>query len=104
MLRLQNLRQMRVVGLHQRPRLQACAIEGHPEGDHRHRYGHIFENSPAEMKIAGSILEVRLNEPEQIECLGKNHPLAHPDQTLLVALDVARQEQSEGNEPVEDEI
>src|ERR1035441_1987887 len=77
MFRLQNLRNMRVVGLHQRTRLQARAIEGDPKGNHRNRYSHIFENPPTEVEVARRILEVRLNQPEQIEGLGEDHPLAH---------------------------
>src|ERR1039457_2991067 len=104
MFSLQNLRDMRIVGLHQRPGLQTVAEEGNPEGNHRYRYGHILENSPAEVEVPCCISEIRLNQPEQIECLGKHHPLANPHQPLLVPLDVPRQQKREGNEPMEQKV
>ncbi len=88
MFRLQNLRHMRIVGLHQRTGLQACAEKGYPERSHCHRHRRILQNSPAEMEVARGILEVRLDQPKQIECLRKHNPLADQDKPLLVALDI----------------
>ena len=79
-------------------------VEGDPEGNHGDGHGDVFQDSPAEVQIAGGVLEVRLDKPEQIEGLGEDHPLADADQALLVALDVARKQQRERDEPVEDEI
>src|ERR1035437_138699 len=104
MLRLQNLRKVRVVGLHQRPRLQTCAEEGHPEGHHCHGYSHIFENPPTEVEVARGILEVGLDQPEKNEGSREDHPLAHPHQPLLVPLQVARQQERERDQPVEEEV
>src|ERR1039458_3174888 len=93
MLRLQYLRNMRVVGLHQRTRFQLHAVKGRPKGCHRHRHGDVFKDSPTEAQVARRILEVRLDQPEKVEGPGEDHPLANPHEALLVALQIARQEQ-----------
>src|SRR5579859_3519301 len=92
MFRLQYLRQMRVVGHHQRTRCQVGAVVRCPQRSHRHRYRDVLKNPPAEVQVPRSILEVRLDQPEQIECLGEDHPLANLDQTALVLLDVLREQ------------
>src|SRR5215472_1098803 len=63
---LQNLRQVRIVGLNQCAGLQAVAEERSPEGDHGHGHGNVLENSPAEVQVARGILEVRLDQPEHV--------------------------------------
>src|ERR1017187_116868 len=104
MFRLQDFRQMRIVGLHQWPRLQAVTEKGHPEGNHGHGDGYVFQNSPTEMEVARGVFEVGLDEPEQIEGLGEDHPLADADEALFVALDVAREQHGERDQPVEEEV
>src|SRR5215831_9498615 len=104
MFRLQNLCDVRIVGLYQRAGLQVVAVIGDPDGDHCDRDGYVLKDSPAEVQVAGSILEIRLDQPEQIECLGEDHPLANADHALFVALDIAREKQRERDNPVEDEI
>src|ERR1017187_8021050 len=104
MFRLQDFRQMRIVGLHQWPRLQAVTEKGHPEGNHGHGDGYVFQHSPTEMEVARGVFEVGLDEPEQIEGLGEDHPLADADEALLVALDIAREQHGERDQPVEEEV
>src|ERR1700755_1007835 len=101
---LQNLCNVRIVGLNQCARLQIVAVESNPKGNHGDGHGDVFKDSPAEVQIAGGIFKVRLDEPKQIEGLGEDSPLADANQAVLVALDVARQQEREGYEPVEDEI
>src|SRR5580698_9368565 len=104
MLRFENLRHMRIVGLDYWTSLEIDAEVADPEGSHGDGDSNVFEDAPAEVKIAGSILEVGFNEPEEIEGLGEDHPLADAREALLVALDVAREQHGERNEPVEDEV
>src|ERR1700674_2632144 len=59
MFRLQYLRQMRVVGHHQRTRCELSAVVRHPQGSHSHRHRDVLKNSPAEVQIACRVLEVR---------------------------------------------
>src|SRR5580698_4991544 len=101
---LQNLRQMRIVGRDQRTRLQIAAIDSYPQRNHGYRHRRVLQNSPAEMQVPRCVLEVRLNQPEQIEELGKDHPLANPRQPFFVPLDVPRQQQRERNQPMEEEV
>src|SRR5436305_3984776 len=84
MFRLQNFCSMRIVDLDQRPGLQLRAEIRQPEADQRRRHGNVFENAPGEVEVPRRVFEVRLNQPEQVERLGENHPLANPDQPLLV--------------------
>src|SRR6202041_1596770 len=104
MLRLQNLRQMRIVGLHQRPHLQARAVDRHPEGHHGHGHGDVLQYSPAEVQVARRVLEVGLDQPEQVKSLGEDHPAAYRHQPLLVPLDVPGQQHGEWNQPVKDKV
>src|SRR5208337_4275186 len=104
MFRLQDFRQMRIVGLHQGARLQLHAEVGYPDGHHRHGHGNVLQNSPTEVQVARGVFEIRLDEPEEIEGLGEDHPLANADEALLVALDVAREQHRERNQPVEEEV
>src|ERR1700684_1426978 len=101
---LQNLCDVRIVGLHQCARLQVMAVESNPQGNHGSGHGNVFKDSPAEVQVAGGVFEVRLDEPEQVEGLGEDHPLADANQAFLVALDITRQQKRKRNEPVEDEI
>src|SRR3569833_959093 len=101
---LQNLRDMRIVGLHPGASLQVVAVDGDPHRSHRDRDGDVLEDSPAEEQVARSIFEVGLDEPKEIECLSKVHPLADADHALLVALDIAREQERERYDPVEDEV
>src|ERR1700722_5660207 len=80
MFRLQNLRKMRVVHLHQWPLLQLHAEIGHPEGKHANGHRNVLENSPAKVQVARGVFEIRFDQPERVERAGKNHPLAHPHQ------------------------
>src|SRR5215469_3125388 len=104
MFRLQNLCNVRIVGLHQRTALQVVTKGCNPDGHHRDRDRYVFKDSPAEVQVAGGILEIRLDQPEKIKGLGEDHPLTNEDQALFVALDVTREQKRERNEPVEDEI
>src|SRR5579862_1091186 len=101
---LQDFCGMRVVELNQRPRLQVGAEVGQPEGDEGHGNSDVLKDAEREVEIPGGVLEVGFNQPEEVEGLGKDHPLADADEALLVALDVARQQQREGDHPVEDEV
>src|SRR5215469_6971044 len=55
---LQNLRQVRIVGLNQCAGLQAVAEERSPESNHGCRNRNVLEDSPAEVQVARGILEV----------------------------------------------
>src|SRR6266567_3224342 len=101
---LQDFCSMGIVDLDQRSGLELGAEPGQPEADQRRGNGNVFENAPREVEIARGVLEVGLDEPEEIEGLGEDHPLADAYQALLVALDVAREQQREGDHPVEDEV
>src|SRR5579871_4663859 len=101
---LQDFRQVRIVDLNQRAALQVGAESGYPESQHRDRHSDVLEDSKAEMKVARSVFEVGLDEPEEVKSARKDNPLANSREALLVALDVARQKQRERNQPVEDEI
>src|SRR5215469_9770541 len=101
---LQNFRQVRIVSLNQRPGLELDSEIGDPEADQRTGDGDVLEDSPREMQVARGVFEVGLDEPEQVEGLGEDHPLADADKALLIALDVARQQEREGDHPMEDEV
>src|SRR5215469_5491114 len=104
MFRLQNFSNVRIVGLHQRTALQVVTKDCDPDGHHGDRDRDVFKDSPAEVQVAGSVFEIRLDQPEKIEGLGEDHPLANQYQALFVALDVTREQQRKRNEPVEDEV
>src|ERR1700733_10857155 len=104
MVGLQNLFQVRIVGLDQRPLLQLAEEVPHPERDHDHRYGRVFQDPKAEVQVSPGVGEVGLNQPKQVPAAGEDHDLADQNQALLVALQVAREQQGKGDEPVEYEI
>src|SRR6516164_2864619 len=90
MFRLQDFCRVRIVDLHQRPRLQVAQEDSQPEADHGDGHRGVLQDAPREVEIAGRVLVVGLDEPEQVERLSEDHPLANADHPLLVALDIAR--------------
>src|SRR6185437_9635619 len=76
--------------------------EDKPEGEDRKGNGHVGQNAPVSnnMKIAGGILEVRLDQPEHIDEPCSDHENAKPDHPALGTLEVTRQENAERNDPV----
>src|SRR6201988_2155940 len=102
MFSLQNLCQVRIVCLHQRSLTKLTDVGGHPEGNHGSRDGYILQNTDREVQIARR--EVRLDKKEHIPAAREHHPHTHHHDAPLVALDVAREQQRERDEPVEDEI
>src|ERR1700760_2778705 len=66
---LQDLRQVRVVDLNQGTGFQLHREIHKPETDQRPRYRDVLKDSPAEMQVSRSILEVRLDQPKQVERL-----------------------------------
>src|SRR5580704_1612788 len=101
---LQDFCEVRVVGLYEGSGLELGQEVSDPEGDQGGGDGDVLEDAEGEVEISGGVLEVGFDEPEEVEGLGQDHPLADSDQALLVALDVARQEQREGDHPVEDKV
>src|SRR3569833_3811273 len=101
---LQNLCDVRIVGLHQRAGFEVIAVVSDPEGNHCDRNSDVLEQTPAEVKMTGGVLETRFDQPEQIECLREDDPLANANHSLLVALDIAREEQRKRDDPVKNEI
>src|SRR5579859_4708249 len=104
MVGLQNLFEVRIVGLDQRPLLQLAEVEPHPEGNHDDGHGHVFQDAEAEMQMPPGVREIRFNQPEHIPAAGEDHDLADQDNAVFVPFQVAREEQREGNEPVEHEV
>src|ERR1700730_12336824 len=103
-LRLQNLFEVRIVGCDQRTGLQLCQVVRHPDGDHRGGDEGILQDAGGEVQIAAGIGEVRLDPPKHVPAAREDHPAAYDREAALVALQVAREQQGEGNDPVEDEI
>src|SRR5580704_12492096 len=101
---LQDFGQMGVVGLDEGTGFEVNAEVSDPERDKGAGDGDVLKDAEGEVEISGGVAEVGLDEPEQVESLGENHPLADVNQTFLVALDVARQQEREGDHPVEDEV
>src|SRR5580658_2428698 len=56
------------------------------------------------MQVPGRISEVRLDKPELVEGHGEDHDAAGYRETLLVSLQIAREQQRERNQPVEEEV
>src|ERR1700757_5150810 len=102
MFSLQNLRKVRIVGLYQRPLAELTDIGDHPEGDHGSRDGYVLQNTDGEVQMARR--KVRLDEQKHIPAAREDHPHAHHHDAALVALDIAREEQRERDEPMENEI
>src|SRR5664279_1187643 len=104
MIRLQNLRKMRIVDSHQRAPLQLCEVIGQPERNQRDGNSAVFKYSPAKVQVPACISKIRLNQPEHIPATRKDHPAAHYDQSFAIPLQVARKQQGKGNQPVEDKV
>src|SRR5579864_5170226 len=83
---LQDFFEVRVVGLDEGTGFEMGAEDGHPEAGQGDGYGDVLEDAEGEVKIAGGVLEVGLDQPEEVEGLGEDHPLAHAHEALLVAL------------------
>src|SRR6185312_2953669 len=66
MFRLQKLFSMRVVQIDERPAREFGQVEDEPESKDREGNCDVSENAPVsdQVKIAGSVLEVRLDQPE----------------------------------------
>src|ERR1700724_1729298 len=99
---LQNLWEMRIVDLDQGPLGELVQVGDHPERDHGAGYRSILQNTEGEVQVARR--EAGLDEHEHIPAAREDHPLAHDDDAALVALDIAREQQCERNQPVEDEV
>src|SRR5579871_3328945 len=76
MLGLQDFLGVRVVSLDQRTGFEVGEEQRHPEAGQGDGYGDVLEDADGEVKIPGGVFEVGLDEPEQVEGLGEDHPLA----------------------------
>src|SRR6476620_1220364 len=101
---LQDFCGVRIVDLNERSGLELGAEISQPEADQRRGHGNVFKNAPREVEVPRGVLEVGFDQPEEVKGLGKDHPLAYADQALLIALDVAGQQQRERDHPMEDEV
>src|SRR5579875_109080 len=57
-----------------------------------------------DVKVAGRVPEVRLNQPEHVDKAREDHPARQPDHFFLIALQIAREQQGEGNQPVGNKV
>src|SRR6185312_1117789 len=77
-----------------------------PESKDREGNCDVSENAPVsdQVKIAGSVLEVRLDQPEHIDEPRPDHEDAKPDHPPLGALEVTRKKNAERDHPVADHV
>ena len=102
--RLQNLFQVRIVGLDQRALHHLAKVEPHPQGNHDDWNGHVFQNAKAEMEVAAASAKFGSISQNISQQRAKIMILQTRTSAIFIALQVGRKQQSEGNEPVKHKV